>query len=101
MQFIPMVFECYWVVWTLVASLFVVGLYVILDSISSNKKSYKLSNNWTMPWWDVWNFYYQNYFNNLNSITKVFFQLSWKEWHILDIRMFFVLLSISYVLFIF
>ena len=100
-QFIMLVCEYYWVIWSLVVSLLLLGICTIINNVQTTSVISKSKVNWTVQWWDVWNFYYKNYFNNLNNITQIFFQLSWKEWHVLDIRMFFVLLSIFFLLFIF
>lgn len=72
-------------------------IFVFLNTISNRKPQNNKGSIWVTPWWDVWNFYYANLFSSLNKVTRTFFQISWNEWHVLDIRMFFLSISIIFV----
>jgi len=98
-QFCIWLIEYCWVLGLFLTSIIITCIFSVIAILTSQKLKKNEGSNWISPWWDVWNFYYANLFNNLNRATRVFFQISWNEWHVLDIRIFFLIMSTMFVFF--
>lgn len=100
-QFAVWLIEYCWVMWVVLVDILLICLFLVIFGTTDQKFVENKASIWVAPWWDVWNFYYYSLFRNLNRATRVFFQISWNEWHVLDIRVFFLYMSIIFVVFIY